>query len=83
MIFSKKFSKFGKGNNLSAYMPSSNSIKIYNYNSGIQAKNITINNDDYSLIREVCNMPYNAVIQIDDNSFITRLDKSIGVYINE
>ena len=83
MIFSSKVSKFGKGKNVSAYMPSNNSIRIYSYNSGMTLKNVSINNDGYSMTKSACNMPYNAVIEIDNNAFITRLNKSIGLQVNE
>ena len=83
MIFSNKVSKFGKGKNVSAYMPENNKINIYFYNSGILKKSVTISSYSYSLTSVTCNMPYNAVIEIADNSYVTRLDKSIGITINE
>ncbi len=82
MIFSNKISKFGRGQYLSAYMPASNSIKIYFYNSGIMLKNITINDNSYSLTSNAVDLPYNAVINVDGSHLVTRLNKSIGI-INE
>ena len=83
MIFSNKISKFGRGKNVSAYMPSTDNINIYYFNSGIILKSVSDNDNTYTLENISCNLPYNEVIKIDDNCLVTRLDKSIGIYINE
>jgi len=83
MIFSNKFSKFGKGKNVSAFMPTKTSINIYFYNKGILLKNVSDTDGNYALNNLTCNLPYNAVIEFENGSFLTRLDKSIGIYIDE
>ena len=82
MIFSNKFSKFGKGKNISAFMPSATNINIYYYSSGIHKKNINVNNS-YTLTNIQTNLPYNQVIEIDDNCYVTRLNKSLGIKTDE
>ena len=83
MIFSNKVSKFGKGLNLSAFMPTSSSIIVYYYNGGIHKKTFSISNNTYTLSSTMAQLPYNQVIQIQDNCLVTRLNKSLGIQIDE
>ncbi len=79
MIFNNQFSKFGKGENISAIMPSENSISIFYYLGGIGKKQVEINDDNISLKKEKVSLPYFEVIALDENYIITRIDKSLAV----
>lgn len=81
MIFSNKISKFGKGENVSAHMKTNNQIDIFYYKNGVYKKEVEITNNGLILNSVNVNLPYNEVIQID-NFLITRIDRSIGIILN-
>lgn len=83
MLFSSKLSKIGKGNNVSAFMPNKNQISIYSYNSGIIEKDVNLANPRISLTKKVTTFPYHQIIKITNTLFVSRLDKSIGIFSNE
>ena len=82
MIFSSSFSKFGKGTNPSAIMPSKDKIIIYYNDNGIRKKIVKIENDKLSLISEKVNLAYSEVCPIS-NYLVTRISKSLGIIKNE
>ncbi len=77
MLFSSRLAKFGKGENLSAIMFSPDLLSIYYFEKGITRKDVHL--DTMTLERVKVNLPYREVIPVDQNTFVTRLDKSIGV----
>jgi len=79
MIFSSKISKFGKGSNLSAYINSPDKISIYYFLDGISKKIVSIVDNNIFLSKTNSVLPYNEVIQINDNYLISRIDKSLGI----
>lgn len=83
MLFSSKISKIGKGENLSAYMPTKNTIDVYCYNNGIIKKNIEIANSKINLTKEITSFPYYKIIKISNTLFVSRLDKSMAINQNE
>jgi len=82
MVFSSKLSKFGKGKYLSATIKNNKTIYIYYFLSGILNKEVNIENNNMTLNKNNINLPYNEVVEIG-NYLVTRLDKSIGIIINE
>lgn len=79
MLFSAKFSKFGRGENLTAIMPSNNIIDIYYFEDGINKKTVTIENENLSLKKIKLNLGYRELVPIKDNFFLSRISSSISV----
>jgi len=83
MLFNSKFSKFGRGHNISAIMTDENQIEIYYFNKGVSKKVLKIEDKNFNLSSTNQTFPYNEVIPINNNFLVTRLDKSIGIICNE
>ena len=83
MIFSNKASKFGKGTNISVYMNVDKEIYIYYFNKGIMLKKYSVINQSPNIIGIKASFPYNEVSQIDDNFFVTRLDRNFAIISNQ
>lgn len=83
MIFSSKISKFGKGSNLSAYINTLGQISIFYFLDGVSEKIVNINEDNITLSKTNTLLPYNEVIQINENYLVSRIDKSLGIIKHE
>ena len=83
MVFSKKISKLGKGENLTVHMETPEKINMYFFKNGVNKKEVKINNNNFELETSKQTLPYNEVIQIND-FLITRLERSIRIIkVNE
>lgn len=83
MIFSNVVSKLGKGEELSAFMPNKNTITLYYYNSGVGTKTIDLSSAKINLKKSATVLPYHKVIQITNNYWLSRLDKSFSIFQDE
>lgn len=83
MIFKTNPSKFGKGEYVSAYMPSKSQILIYYNNGGVLLKKVDISKTGLSLTKENISFPYSQIIPINNSYLVARIDKSIGIIKNE
>ena len=83
MLFNSKFSKFGKGTNITATLNSNNTISIYYFDNGVNLKTVIIDGNQLLLKREPLNLGYNEIIKLNENLLITRIDKNIGIINNE
>ena len=83
MLFSNRFSKFGKGTNLNAIMPSRDLISIYYFLDAIEKKNVKMEGETLRLERENLSLGYSEVVPLGENNFVTRIDKSLGIMTDE
>lgn len=79
MVFSARVSKFGRGENLTVCMPSSDTIFIYYQDKGINKKIVKINENSLTLTKENINLNFNELVPIKDNYFLSRIDKSLSL----
>ena len=78
MIFSSKFAKFGKGENLSLFIKEPNLMSVYYFLDGTKKKEVTFTNNSVYLKSFNQTFPYHELIEIN-NYLITRVNKSIGI----
>lgn len=83
MLFNNKFSKFGRGKNISTIMTNEKQIDVYYYNKGILKKTIKIEDQTLTLTNSNQTFPYNEIIPVTNKYIVTRIDKSIGITTNE
>ena len=82
MVFSSKFSKFSKGENISLFMKNENEISVFYFNENVKNKIVNTTNGSITTNNTNKAYPYQEVIQIN-NYLITRMNKSIGIIKNE
>lgn len=83
MIFSSTFSKIGRGEHISTFMPEKNKISLYYYNSNVGLKNINTTDSRITLTKSNKTFPYHKIIQISNTLLVSRLGKSIRIFENE
>ena len=79
MLFSTKFSKFGKGSHINAKLLDNSKISILYFDEGINLKTLSINENNFSLDRKKLNVGFNEMIELNNNIYITRIHKNIGI----
>ena len=79
MLFSTKFSKFGKGHNINAKLQNNQTISILYFDDGINQKVLSINENNISLNRDKLNLGFNEMIELNENLYVTRIHKNIGI----
>ena len=78
MIFSSKFAKFGKGENISLFVKKPNLISVYYFLDGTKKKEVNFVNGSLTLKSFNQTFPYHELIEVN-NYLITRVNKSIGI----
>lgn len=83
MLFSSKFSKFGKGKHINAKLQDNSSISILYFDEGMNKKTLSITDNNIAVERQKLNLGFNEMIEINNNLYVTRIHKNIGIINHE